>query len=128
MQISPVDISNASGFTSQGNVSIGQGKENRLPGSKQEKIQGQGDQGRREHSRGSVDEMDVIRAIEHANNSFEGVFTQFEFSIHEKTKEIMVKILDRESGEVIREIPPEQILDMIAKMWELAGILVDERI
>lgn len=75
-----------------------------------------------------VDELEVIRAIEHANNSLEGVYTQFEFSIHEKTKEIMVKIIDRDSGEVIREIPPEQILDMVAKMWELAGILVDERV
>ncbi|NLC38259.1 MAG: flagellar protein FlaG, partial [Clostridia bacterium] len=58
----------------------------------------------------------------------EGTFTRFEFSIHEATHEIMVKVFDRESGELIREIPPEKLLDMVAKLWELAGIMVDERI
>ena len=29
--------------------------------------------------------------------------------------------------EVIKEFPPEETLDMIAKVWELAGILVDEK-
>jgi len=43
-----------------------------------------------------------------------------QFSIHEETKEIMVKVLDTDTEEVIREIPPEKILDMVAKIWELA--------
>jgi flagellar protein FlaG len=34
--------------------------------------------------------------------------------------------VNRETGEVIREIPPEKFLDMVAKLQELAGILVDE--
>jgi len=28
---------------------------------------------------------------------------------------------------MIREIPPEKILDLVAKMWEMAGILIDEK-
>jgi len=76
---------------------------------------------------GAVSEAEVIRAIEQANEAFRIVNTRFEFSIHEGTKEIMVKIIDEETEEVIREIPPEKILDLIAKIWELAGILVDER-
>jgi len=40
---------------------------------------------------------------------------------------VRVKVLDSETNEVIREIPPEKILDMVAKMWELAGLIVDER-
>jgi flagellar protein FlaG len=39
----------------------------------------------------------------------------------------MVKVMDKEDGKVIREIPPEKTLDLVAKLWELAGILVDER-
>ncbi|NLK00890.1 MAG: flagellar protein FlaG [Clostridia bacterium] len=72
-------------------------------------------------------EKEVIEAIEHANNAFQVVNTRFEFSIHEGTKEIMVKIINTENDEVIREIPPEKILDIMAKIWELAGIFVDER-
>ncbi|WP_167686495.1 flagellar protein FlaG, partial [Paenibacillus polymyxa] len=30
-------------------------------------------------------------------------------------------------GELIREIPPEKTLDLVAKMMEIAGILVDEK-
>ena len=73
-------------------------------------------------------EKDVFKAIEMANISLELPQTMFEFSIHEKTREIMVKVIDEGTGEVIREIPPEKILDMVAKMWEIAGILVDEKV
>ncbi|MEF3305168.1 flagellar protein FlaG [Paenibacillus sp. GYB003] len=75
----------------------------------------------------SIGEEQMIRVIERANKALQGATTSFEFSIHEKTKQIMVKVLDRDSGEVIREIPPEKTLDMVARMWEMAGILVDER-
>jgi len=69
----------------------------------------------------------VIQAIERANEAISIANRRFEYSIHEKTKEIIVKVIDADTDEVIREIPPEKILDMVAKMWELAGILVDER-
>jgi len=74
-----------------------------------------------------ISEKAVIEAIEKANKAFEGVFRRFEFSIHEKTKEIMIKVIDSATDEVIREIPPEKILDMVATIWEMVGILVDER-
>lgn len=75
----------------------------------------------------SFDESVWIDMIERANRAIAGATCNFEYSIHEKTKEIMVKVIDRDTKEVIREIPPEKILDLVAKMWEMAGILVDER-
>ncbi|HOA97185.1 MAG TPA: flagellar protein FlaG [Acetivibrio saccincola] len=74
-----------------------------------------------------VTAKEIIDAIEKANKAIIGARTQLEFSIHEGTKEILVKVINTETKEVIREIPSEKILDMVAKMWELAGILVDER-
>ena len=74
-----------------------------------------------------ISEKAVFEAIEDANKALEMVNKRFEFSVHEKTKEIMVKIVDSETDEVIREIPPEKILDLVAKICEMAGILVDER-
>ena len=38
-----------------------------------------------------------------------------------------IKIVDKQTKEVLKEFPPEKTLDMIAKVWELAGILVDEK-
>lgn len=49
------------------------------------------------------------------------------FGVHEKTNRIMIKILDKDTKEVIKEFPPEKTLDMIARIWEMAGILVDEK-
>ena len=74
-----------------------------------------------------VSEKAVVDAIERANKAISVTRTQMEFSIHEKTKEIMVKVINSDTKEVIREIPQEKILDMVAKMLEMAGILVDER-
>lgn len=49
------------------------------------------------------------------------------FGIHEETNRITIKIVDRSTKEVIKELPPEKTLDMIAKVWEMAGLLVDEK-
>lgn len=75
----------------------------------------------------TIAEQTVINAIQHANKKLQGVQTEFEYGVHEKTKQIMVKVLDKETKEVIREIPSEKILDMVAKMWELSGMFVDEK-
>lgn len=53
--------------------------------------------------------------------------TKCEFSYHEETKRVSIKVIDEDTKEVIREIPPEETLDMVQKVWELAGILIDEK-
>lgn len=49
------------------------------------------------------------------------------FGIHEGTNRVTIKIVDKQTKEVIKELPPEKTLDMIAKVWEMAGLMVDER-
>ena len=39
----------------------------------------------------------------------------------------MKLLLDKNTKETIKELPPEKTLDMIARVWEMAGILVDEK-
>jgi flagellar protein FlaG len=76
----------------------------------------------------SVGEGQLIRNIERAVKALQGPETTLNVSIHEKTHEIMVKVLNRETGELIREIPSEKTLDLVAKMMEIAGIMIDERV
>lgn len=71
-------------------------------------------------------EHQVIKAIEKANKHIRTYDRRLEFSIHDATKQIMVKVLNTEDNTVIREIPSEKVLDMVAHLWEVAGILVDE--
>ncbi|MCM8900487.1 flagellar protein FlaG [Caldicoprobacter algeriensis] len=77
---------------------------------------------------GNVSQDDIMQAVKRANKALEGTNRRFEYSIHDQTNTIMIKVIDTETNEVIREIPPEKILNLIAKLWELAGIIVDERV
>lgn len=54
--------------------------------------------------------------------------SEAKFGIHEETNRVMIKLVDKDTQEVIKEIPPEKTLDMIAKCMELAGVLVDEKL
>lgn len=53
--------------------------------------------------------------------------SEAQFGIHEETNRVTIKLLDKETKKVIKELPPEKTLDLIAKAWEMAGILIDER-
>lgn len=66
-------------------------------------------------------------SIDRVNYTFETQRRSVRFKIHDRTNEVMVKIIDADTEEVIREIPPEKLMDMFANMLELAGLLVDER-
>lgn len=48
------------------------------------------------------------------------------FGIHEATNRVTIKIVDKDTKKVLKEYPPEKTLDMIAKVWEMAGLLVDK--
>lgn len=74
-----------------------------------------------------ITEKVVSEAVGRVNKAIEGSSRRFVYSVHEKTNEIMIKVIDDRTKEVIREIPPKKILDMVANMLEMAGLLVDER-
>lgn len=67
----------------------------------------------------------IKKAVEDINkkaNNSEAIF-----GIHEETNRVTIKIVDKDTKKVIKELPPEKTLDMIAKVWELAGLMVDEK-
>ena len=49
------------------------------------------------------------------------------FNVDEKTKDIVVEIVDPKTNEVIRQIPPEELLKVREKLDELVGILFEAR-
>jgi flagellar protein FlaG len=53
--------------------------------------------------------------------------TRCEYAYDEPTKRVSIKVYDKETDELIREVPPEKSLEMLQRMWELAGIIVDEK-
>ena len=68
----------------------------------------------------------IKKAIGNLNKKLDNN-TEAVFGVHEKTNRVTIKMVDKESKKVVKEFPPDKTLDMIAKVWELAGIMVDEK-
>lgn len=68
---------------------------------------------------------EIRKAVDEINKK--AVNSEAIFGIHEKTNRVMIKIIDKDSKKVLKEYPPEKTLDMIAKVWEMAGLMVDEK-
>lgn len=67
----------------------------------------------------------IKKAVEQLNKNMPN--SEAVFGIHDETNRVTIKIVDKDTKETIKEYPPEKTLDMIAKVWEMAGILVDEK-
>lgn len=67
----------------------------------------------------------IKKAVEDINKK--AVNSEAIFGIHEATNRVTIKIVDKDTKKVIKELPPEKTLDMIAKVWEMAGLMVDEK-
>lgn len=67
----------------------------------------------------------IKKAVEDINRR--SASTEAVFGYHEGTKRVTIKIIDKETKEVKKEYPAEETLDMIQKVWEMAGLMVDEK-
>jgi flagellar protein FlaG len=87
--------------------------------------------GRKEEVRTAREEIpreEIERAIDKLNRLMGIIDKQMKFSIHEKNHRVMVKILDRETGEVLNEIPPRRIIDMLESFSDIVGVHLDKRL
>lgn len=69
----------------------------------------------------------IKAAVDKVNQKIVPSKTRCEFSYHEETNRISIKVIDQATEETIKEIPAEETLDMLARIWEFSGLLVDER-
>ncbi len=68
----------------------------------------------------------ISEALEKLKHTGEIFNRRLDFRIHEETHRVVVKVIDTETDKVIKEIPPEQILQLAARIQEMIGLLVDE--
>lgn len=68
---------------------------------------------------------EVVFAVQ---EELEKLNVQLVFSIDKDTDEVVVKVIDPETKEVIRQIPPEELLEIRKKLDEIVGILFDVRV
>ncbi|MGH4125774.1 MAG: flagellar protein FlaG [Clostridium sp.] len=78
-------------------------------------------------SRSDNSEKEVKNAVSKINKFLEGEGTHVQYEKHDVLNQMIIKVIDNNTNEVIKEIPSKKILDMVAKMCEMAGILVDKK-
>lgn len=73
-------------------------------------------------------EDEVRESVKDVNEIVDKVKEGLSFQIHEETEKMMVKVVDLNTDEVIKELPPEEMLDLQARIHEMVGILIDETV
>jgi len=73
-------------------------------------------------------EEEVRDSVKDVNEIVKKVKEGLSFQIHEDTEELMVQVVDKNTDEVIKELPPEEMLDLKARIQEMVGILIDEKV
>lgn len=70
----------------------------------------------------------VEKAAEKLNRLMGIIDKRLEFSVHERSHRVIVKIIDQITGEVLDEIPPKRVLDILSSFTDLVGLMVDKRV
>ncbi|WP_412850732.1 flagellar protein FlaG [Brevibacillus sp. 179-C8.1 HS] len=70
---------------------------------------------------------ELSKEIDGMNKWLQATNTHVKFTLHEKLNEYYVQVINDQTMEVIREIPSKKMMDMVAKIHEMVGLLVDER-
>jgi len=63
----------------------------------------------------------VKEAADHGNQLMQTVSRNLQFKVDDATKEVVVKIVDSESGEVVRQIPTEEMLEFVKHLEQMQG-------
>ena len=70
---------------------------------------------------------ELQKKADEINDYVLGYNAQFSFKVHEGTGRTFVRMIDMQTHDVIKEIPPEKMLDVVAGIWDLMGIAVDRK-
>lgn len=59
------------------------------------------------------------------NKAMEALNSNIQFTWHEKTGRLIVQVVDIKKGEVLKEFPPHEFLDTMAKIRDYIGMILD---
>lgn len=69
--------------------------------------------------------LDFSEIVEEASKGLEVVNTELSFRVHEGTGRPVIQLIESGTDRVVREIPPEKMLDIVAGIWDWAGLIID---
>ncbi|MGM0445230.1 MAG: flagellar protein FlaG [Bacillota bacterium] len=72
--------------------------------------------------------QELEEKIEDMNKITETLEENLSFKLHDETERIMVQVVNVKTKEVVKEMPPEEMLDLAAKIHKMVGLLIDEKV
>ena len=69
---------------------------------------------------------EIEQIAEFLNESSQLFNVGLRFNINEDVDRVIVSVVNRDTDEVIRQIPPEEVVDLAARLNEMAGVLFNE--
>lgn len=78
-----------------------------------------------EADQSQIEELE--EAVEKANATAQTFNAGLDFVIHEDSERMMVQVVDRVEDEVVKELPPEKLLNMVAQIQNIIGVFLDTR-
>lgn len=73
----------------------------------------------------TADEIDEL--IGELNDVMRVMNTKISFSIDTETNRPVIQVSDKDTGELIRQIPPEELMRVSQRLSDVLGILFDDR-
>jgi flagellar protein FlaG len=70
----------------------------------------------------------VEKTVEKLNRLMGIIDKRYEFSIHDNSNILTVRIVDQQNGEVLDEIPSKRALEMLDSFSQIAGLFFDKRV
>jgi flagellar protein FlaG len=74
----------------------------------------------------AIDEGDLKQAVDKVREVFQSVEPRLQFEIDPDLDRVIVKIMNGESGEVIRQIPPQEVLNLAKSFRASPGLLLQQ--
>lgn len=75
-----------------------------------------------------VSVQDITKRTNEMNQMMAALNTDLRFSVHDKTQQLMVQMVDSIKNKVIKEFPPHEFLDMVAKIRDYVGMILDKKV
>lgn len=74
----------------------------------------------------NISKEELDQAVEQVNQTMQVYKTSIRFKVHEESGEYYAQVVNADTEEVIREVPPEWVLDFVAQVRKMVGLIVDE--
>jgi len=73
-------------------------------------------------------DTDTVREVaERTQALLDDLSIRLDLEVYEETGDMIIRIFNRETEELIREIPPEELLEVHKRIADLRGILFDKK-